>query len=403
MNQSLCLLTLAWSAVSVGAIAKPGIPGNVRAVGRNGEVALAWSPVPGADAYVVSHTTSAGGPYAVLDGAVAATHYVAMKLANDTRHLFVVSATGPGGQGAPSAEVSATPFRLWPEGDEWPFTFRTRVKSQHAFFHLWLPPNTPVIKGVFAFTYHGCGGTLAELPDMRYLAASLDSAIVGLGGETTKRGFRPSRIMFDALDDLGRQSNHPELVNAPIFTFGHSNGTGFAAGFADQEPERVIGWIAFKSANGRQFSLPPIYAVPGLVLSGERDRTYFNNQLDTVERLRREQNALMGMIVEPKAGHGPNGRKSYGICLAFMRTVFRLRVPADADPRQGPVTLNALLPESGWLGANWEKATGGGQRLETAPCGELAGDASRASWFPNEDFARCRQQFSETGQLATWW
>ena len=295
------------------------------------------------------------------------------------------------------------PFRLWPEGDEWPFTYRTQVGGQHAFFHLWLPPHTAVVKGLFVFTYHGCSGLFGERADMRYLAASLDCAIVGLGGETVRRGFTPSQIMFDALGDLARQSGHAEIANAPIFTFGHSNGTGFSAGFTGQEPERVIGWIAFKSANGSQFSLPPIYTVPGLVLSGERDKEYFNNQLETVERLRQESDALMNMIVEPGAGHGPNGDKSYPICMAFMRTIFRLRVPADADPRQGPVKLIALKSNSGWLGRNWDKAVGGGQSLPAAPYAEFDGDRNRASWLPTADYARCWQEFSKTGTLNVWW
>jgi len=403
MKHSVCLLTVALSAASAGAADALARPGRLRAVGRDGDVALAWDTVPGAQSYVIAHSSASGGPYAQLGEAVTAPHHIVPDLGNDVRQFFVVSAMGPGGQSAASTEVSTVPFRLWPEGDEWPYTFRTEVKAQHAFFHLWLPPHTTVLRGIFGFTYHGCGGPFAERADMRYLAASLDCAIVGLGGETTKRGFTPSRVLFEALEDLGRQSGHAELVNAPIFTFGHSNGTGFSAGFASQEPARAIGWVAFKSANGGQFSLPPIYGIPGLVLSGERDKSYFNNQLETVETLRSEHAALMGMIVEPGAGHGPNRDKSYKICQAFMRNVFRLRVPVDADPRDGPVQLTALSPDSGWLGRNWAKSVGGGQRLPAAAHAQFEGDADRASWLPNADFARCWQQFSETGDLPVWW
>lgn len=402
MKHSVCALVLALAGASAGSGAPPAAPSDLRAVARDGEVALAWSPVTGAESYTVSLAASPGGPYAVVAKEIPATHHIAAKLANDVRHRFLVSAVSQGGQGPPSTEVNAIPFRLWPEGDEWPYTVRTEVSDQHAFFHLWLPPHTAVLKGIFAFTYHGCGGPLAERADMRYLAASLDCAIVGLGGETTKRGFSPSRILFDSLEDLARQSNRPELVNAPIFTFGHSNGTGFAAGFTSQEPDRVIGWIAFKSANGSQFSLPPIYSVPGLVISGERDKSYFNNQLDTVKKLRQGHDALMGMIVEPGAGHGPNRDKSYTICMAFMRTIFRLRVPVEADPRNGPVTLTGLRSDSGWRGRNWDSTSGGGQRLPTAPHDQFEGETS-ASWLPNADFARCWQEFSETGDLPVWW
>ena len=390
----VCTLVLLLSVGSVYAAAPLGL----RALARDGEVALAWKPVDEADAYTVEHAATSGGPYKTVAEAVTGTRHVVSKLDNDVRHYFVVSATD-----ASSAEVSAIPFRLWPRGDEWPYTYRTEVKGQHAFFHLWLPKHTPVVKGLFVFSYHGCGGPFSELAEMRYLAASLDCAVVVLGGETIKRGFKPSRLLLDALADLARQSERPEIEHAPIFTFGHSNGTGFSAGFASQEPERVFGWIAFKSASGRQFSLPPIYRMPGLVLSGERDRSYFNNQLDTVEKLRQEHQALMHMIVEPGAGHGPNRDWSYKICMAFMKTVFRLRVPADADPRRGPVKLRELGPDQGWLGKNWDQATGGGQRLPTAPRAEFSGDQARASWLPTADYALLWQEFSEKGDLSIWW
>lgn len=397
---ALALLVSAGLAYAADGLAEPI---DLRALARDGEVALAWKPVKGAVEYRVKHATTSGGPYKTAAKAVTGTQYVASRLENDSRHYFVVSVTGPEGNGADSAEVSAIPFRLWPRGDEWPYTYRTEVKGQHAFFHLWLPKHTPVVKGLFVFSYHGCGGQFSELAEMRYLAASLDCAVVVLGGETIKRGFKPSRLLFDALADLAGQSEHPEIVHAPIFTFGHSNGTGFSAGFASQEPGRVFGWIAFKSANGRQFSLPPIYRIPGLVLSGERDRSYFNNQLDTVEQLRQEHQALMHMIVEPSAGHGPNRDKSYRICMAFMKTVFHLRVPADADPRRGPVKLLELSPDQGWLGKNWDKTTGGGQRLPTAPRAEFTGDSARASWLPTADYALLWQEFSEKGDLSAWW
>ena len=403
MTHCICALALLLSVALAHAADRPPAPLDLRALARDGEVALAWKPVDGASTYSVKHATTSGGPYKIAAHAEATTAHVVQKLKNGLRHYFVVSAVGPGGESAASAEVSAIPFRLWPRGDEWPYTYRTQVKGQHAFFHLWLPMHTPVVKGLFVFSYHGCGGQFSELAEMRYLAASLDCAVVVLGGETVKRGFKPSQLLFDALADLARQSEHPEIEHAPIFTFGHSNGTGFSAGFASQEPDRVFGWIAFKSANGRQFSLPPIYRIPGLVLSGERDRSYFNNQLDTVEQLRQEHQALMHMIVEPGAGHGPNRDRSYKICMAFMKTAFRLRVPADADPRRGPVKLLELSPDQGWLGKNWDKAAGGGQPLPVAPLPEFSGDKTRASWLPTAEYALLWQEFSEKGDLGVWW
>ena len=89
--------------------------------------------------------------------------------------------------------------------------------------------------------------------------------------------------------------------------------------------------------------------------------------------------------------------------MAFMKTVFHLRVPADADPRRGPVKLVELIPTQGWLGKNWDKTAGGGQRLPIAPHAELAGDKAGASWLPTADYAHRWQEFSEKGDLSVWW
>ena len=381
----------------------PAAPTRLRALGRDGEVVLAWQASAGATGYNVKQSTARGGPYTTVAKNATATRCARTGLKNDATYHFVVSATSPGGESPDSQPSHAIPFRLPPRGDEWMHTYRTRVGGRHAFFHLWVPKHTRLVKALLVFSWHGSGGPLAEHADLRYLAGALNCAVVAFGGETVKRGFKPSTILLDALADLATKSGHPEVAHAPMFVFGHSNGTGFSAGFTAQEPGRVFGWVAFKSAYGRQFSLPPIYRVPGMVISGEKDRQYFNNQLDTVEKLRREHHALMHMIVEPRAGHGPNRHKSYTIVMAFIKTMFHLRVPPDADPRTGPVTLIARKEPDGWLGRNWDKTAGGGQRLPIAPYATFTGDKTRASWLPTADYARQWQEFSRTGEVVSWW
>jgi hypothetical protein len=152
-----------------------------------------------------------------------------------------------------------------------------------------------------------------------------------------------------------------EIVNAPLCLFGHSNATAFVSGFGGKHPERVFAWIAFKSASGKQFSEPAIYPIPGLVLSGEIDTSYFSDQLATVKKLRKENHARMHMIVEPGGGHwpeGPRGTKTLAIVMAFIRTAYHLRVPADADPSKEPPKLIDAAEEKGWLSAYDIEKTG---------------------------------------------
>ena len=185
----------------------------------------------------------------------------------------------------------------------WPFT------TENGLFHLWLPKDTPAIKGLLVFPYHGTGEQWSVSPEVQDLAKELSCGIVafdqlGKLPDGTQLGFpgnqkSPDTQLLDAFAELAKQSGHPEVVNAPLCLFGHSNATAFVSGFGGKHPERVFAWIAFKSAFGKQFSEPAIYPIPGLVLSGENDKSYFSDQLTTVKKLRKEHRALMQMIVEP--------------------------------------------------------------------------------------------------------
>jgi dienelactone hydrolase len=293
----------------------------------------------------------------------------------------------------------------------WPYS------SADKHFHLWLPKDTPVIKGLYVIVFHGAGQHFAESASLRALSAELSCGVVGFDKfhGMPGNGTTPSRVLLDALKELATVSKHPEVDNAPIFTWGNSNGTMFSAGFASKEPNRVFGWMAFKSAFGGQFSLPEIYSIPGMVISGENDTGYFADQLHTVKKLRHEYGALLHIVVEAKGGHGFDAHTA-DICLAFMKTAFQVRVPTDADPRRGPVMLNILQETQGWLGQTldgarvirakehfeWEQPVDVRRKLEIAPYAYYPGDKGCASWFPTEDYARKCQAFCMNLELPQW-
>jgi len=302
----------------------------------------------------------------------------------------------------------------------WPFT------TENGLIHLWLPKDIPAIKGLLVFPYHGTGEQWSRSPEVQELAKELGCGIVafdqlGLLPDGTKLGFpgtekSPDTRLLEALSELARKSAHHEVEHVPLCLFGHSNATAFVSGFGSKHPERVFAWIAFKSAFGKQFSVPAIYPIPGLVLSGENDTSYFQDQLATVKKLRKEHHARMNMIVEPAGGHwgeGPRGTQTLPIVMAFIRTAFHLRVPAAADASQGPPKLIDAAEEKGWLGQNldgvrvrdkefkwsWENPVVVGQLLDIAPYTQFAGDKSEASWLPTEEYARKWQEFCHTGKL----
>jgi hypothetical protein len=281
---------------------------------------------------------------------------------------------------------------------EWKFTSGS--------YKLWLPETDP-IKGVFLFNSYGSFKGFGEDRRIRQLGTELGCAVVS----TDTSDYAGA---CEALSDFARLATRPDLAFAPLFVFGHSNSTNTMAQFAKTIPDRIIAWVAMKSAYGEQFSVPEIYKIPGMVVSGEKDNDYFQNQLATVKKLRKEHNVLMHMIVEADGPHWPTD-PTFDIMLAFLKNTFLVRVPADADPRKGRVKLIELAEKSGWLGRNldgvrirvpdrwtWEKEVDVRQKLEIGPYNEFPGDRLQASWFPTEDYARKWQEFCQTAAVKQW-
>lgn len=315
---------------------------------------------------------------------------------------------------AQTEEIKTFPeYTVEVEPEMWPYS----TADKH--FHLWVPEDPPVVQGLLLFVFHGIGQKTAENEEIRKLAEELGCGVVGFdkfylypGGPGENHA--PANVLTDALKELAKTSSRPEVAHAPVITFGHSNATNFAAGFPSREPDRTIAWIAFKSAFGGQFSIPEIYGIPGMILSGEEDESYFSDQLATVRKLRHQHGALMHIVVEPDGGHGLN-KGSYSILKAFIQSVFGLRVPPDADPRQGPVALNPVKESDGWLGQTlattrfrgpdrweWLEPTDTRHKLEIAPYDEYPGDKRFASWLPTGEYAVKWQEFGMKADLPNW-
>jgi hypothetical protein len=307
---------------------------------------------------------------------------------------------------------------------------RPTNEVRQADFSLWLPKSIKKVRCLVAISQHGSGADFFANQQLRQLAAEMNMGLVGFIGDGVQRGMRP-RVLEDALSKLAAQAGHQEITAAPMFTFGMSNGTGFSCGYACMCPERVVGWIAYHPGNDALFSRecdagavrdavsrdsenawlskspPPLYAIPGLVVVGEldalaglskgtREKPDGNTQF-AFDKARREHNALMQFIVEPGAGHEHIEGKSWTIVLAFIKSVFEMRVPAEYDATQGLARLKQASTNRAWLGKNRDAKIGGGQDLAIIPESEFNGDRGTTSWLPNEAYAKQWKEFCRIG------
>ena len=210
-------------------------------------------------------------------------------------------------------------------------------KPQECSFHLWIPEGIQSVRGVVVATGHGSGEPFYRLPELRATARELKLALFMFIGDRVQRGFWPRSLLFDRLREMGAKARHPETADAPLFLYGHSNGTGFSAVFAAQEPGRVWAFVSMRPGTTLQVYQPQAAQVPGLVIFGEDDPFFARpsnvENLAVVRRMRQEHDALWSFVVEPKTGHGPTP-KTWPLVLSFLLSSFARRVPLDNDPRR---------------------------------------------------------------------
>ena len=307
--------------------------------------------------------------------------------------------------GTPSPQQAVTRNWDWRISDEaWAAAVREKGAGvrEEVRTELYVPDGVDVVKGVVVISGHGSGESLFRRKDLREIAGELKLAIFKFVGNPVQRGFWPQGMLDRWLDDFGKKSDHPELVNAPLFLYGHSNGTGFSAVYPAYRPERVWGWVSMRPGVTFQVYQPSAARVPGLVIFGEEDhflaRPSREENLAVVQAMRKRHGALWGYAVEPRTGHAP-GEKTWPLVFSFLRQSFAARVPADADPRGGVVKLRGLEVESGHLGTNWDSGLGGYQDLAVGPDAEYAGERETASWLVNGEFAADWRSFQRDGEV----
>lgn len=268
--------------------------------------------------------------------------------------------------------------------------------KEEVIVRLYVPARNNRITSVFLISEHGMGGSMMEQKVFREFAERHDMALVGVVGDPIQRGIFPADTLEDLVSEVGAKAGHPELGRLPVFTFGHSNGTGFSDLHASLRPERVLGWISYHCGGSWQLRFPNLEKCPGLVMHGQKD-ALFTDQAEVVRTLRRDRDAAVSLLVEGDATHWPFDRlRAYELMLAFCEACLRTRAP------HGPSTAAPLVPvriTEGWLIGGYDRKAGGLQSPPIAAYRDFKGDRPVANWVPDEQFAREWQRFSGTGSI----
>ena len=264
--------------------------------------------------------------------------------------------------------------------------------SGDAEFHVYIPESVEKVRAAFYLSRHGIGNITH--PILQKFALEEKVALVAMYGHPVQRGLQDVSLTDEHLKKLAELSGHPELVDAPILTFGHSNGTGFAACWPSQRPEQALGWISFHPGFNNYLKFPNTEKIPSMVMLGTVDKYYLNGRQDqTVQEMRQTRNAAMSSMMEDGVGHGPVDKEIvWDFVVEFCKAAMRVRLAEDG-------TLKPINIEDGWLGAIYDVEAGGRQLLEISPYADYKGDKSTANWLMDEEFAKAWQAYGHTDHL----
>lgn len=279
-------------------------------------------------------------------------------------------------------------------------------------YTLWLPPGDQPIRGVIVHQ-HGCGsgackGGATAAYDLHWqaLAAKWNCALMGPSygqedGQNCRLWCDPRNgsgtRYLQALDDLAKKANRPEIATAPWCLWGHSGGGFWASIMQTLHPERIVAiWCrsgtAFSAWEKGEIPKPMVpeaaYGIPLMLNPGAKEKgdKRFNGAWTGSEamfRAYRAQGAPVGFAPDPRTAH-ECGDSRY-LAIPFFDACLKLRLP-DSGNRLKPIEAKA-----GWL------APFLGDKAVAAPA--YAGEIQESVWLPDASAAKAWEEYVKTGAV----
>jgi hypothetical protein len=163
---------------------------------------------------------------------------------------------------------------------------------------------------------------------------------------------------------------------------GHADGGDYWNWFNSCHPERVA--MVFVHASGGVNYSGADLEVPVMYELGTNDLIEQGSKMPRAGMFanRIARGATMSLVLAQGQSHEqPLSPESTKLVVTLIESIFRLRVPADADPALGPVQMNRIDEASGkyWLGDLYSK--------EIAPYPAYKGDRALTVFLPSEEVA----------------
>jgi hypothetical protein len=253
-------------------------------------------------------------------------------------------------------------------------------------FRLVVPDGLEVVRGILAVGPYAGGDSRELHKEVWYREFMHLHGFAFLGA----KGFygHDYKLLQGALKQFAKDSKHPELVDAPYAATGFSAGGGFTRRLLMAAPGRVIAAVIVGST--LKLGAKPTaahFGVPVCVINGELEHEKgeaggMANALEPVLAKHRPKGALWGWMAAPGIGHEIAGQEV--LTMPILDAAVRLRYPADGDVRKGPVKLEPVDLNTGWVADNTTWKSG---LTAVTPARDFKGKLEKSSWLLNEDVA----------------
>jgi pimeloyl-ACP methyl ester carboxylesterase len=301
------------------------------------------------------------------------------------------------------------------------FTSNDVVSAELIFgvnYTVWIPPGVDKLRGVIVHQ-HGCGegsckSGLTGAYDLHWQALAKKHACALLAPAYEQPEKAECQMWCDprngsakaflrALQDLGKQSGHPELAEVPWALWGHSGGGHWCGGMVLLYPDRVAAaWlrsgVPLLEADEKRSTIKPhelteaALQVPLMCNLGVKEGVSETtgrfagvwpanrNFFEAV----RGRGGLIGVAVDPLTSH-ECGNSRY-LAIPWLDAHLEARLSQDGSTKLRPIDLS-----SAWYSEPLSTVASSSE--------SFAGDKMKSSWHLNERLAKLWQQYVTDTQV----
>ncbi|MCS7179849.1 MAG: hypothetical protein NZ891_00640, partial [bacterium] len=300
-------------------------------------------------------------------------------------------------------------------------------KPQIIKAYLWVPEDCQVIRGLILTGGISIEDNLSRNEKLREFLKKENFGIVKIKRMFLLKTDEEKEKFEKILIELGEKSSHPEIINLPFITIGHSTGGIYARNIGYFYPEKTLGIIHIKSGNLQAYIPNPGFSlsgIPFLAVNGEFEeygpdgggkgglREKYGKQTQWImirKQLlylrQKDANLLFSLLVHPGGSHTSWDEEMTDYVLKFIQKCIIYRYPEKFNPLKDNLKCKKIDVKTGYLtDANIKYP-----KFPPSPFLEYKGDKDKTFWHFDKEMAELTFEIhkkltkDDPSQDEKWW